>query len=102
LLAIACSSASGHQPASLGETGGAGGSSGAADGSGGSAASPGDGSGGSLIIDAGPKDSALTDDSACATEHAQAETVPLNIFIVEDVSGSMVNLGHWPNVLAGL
>ncbi|MCA9599891.1 MAG: VWA domain-containing protein [Myxococcales bacterium] len=63
----------------------------------------GNGGGGGIIIDAGgTKDSGLTPDSGCATTQQNADQIPLNIFIALDVSGSMVNAGHWPNVKPGL
>jgi hypothetical protein len=44
----------------------------------------------------------LPPDSGCASTSAEADQIPLNIFIALDVSGSMVNAGHWPNVKGGL
>ncbi len=60
------------------------------------------GNGGGIIQVDGGKDSGLTPDSGCATTEQKADQIPLNIFIALDVSGSMVNAGHWPNVKPGL
>lgn len=105
LFTFACSDTGGGG-GGFAQNGGTGGSA-AASGSGGSAASgASSGSGGTgaggIIVDSGISDTGLNADTACATSTAEADQIPLNIFIALDVSGSMVNAGHWPNVKGGL
>lgn len=102
-LAWACSGTGGSgSTVAAGGSGNSGGSStGGTSGSIGSGGSLTGGTGG-LLVDGSAGDSGLTPDSGCATTSAEADQIPLNIFIALDVSGSMVNAGHWPNVKAGL
>ncbi len=103
LLLGACSDTSGSGFAQNGGNGGGANASGAGGSaaSGASSGSGGTGAGG-IIIDSGISDTGLNADTACATTTAEADKIPLNIFIALDVSGSMVNAGHWPNVKGGL
>ncbi len=44
---------------------------------------------GGLIVDAPLSESSMNPDSACVAEHAQAERLPLDLYIMVDRSGSM-------------
>lgn len=65
-------------------------------GTGGSAAAGGQGAGGSgeggVGFDAGQTDGNLSDGDICSAEEAVAEKIPLDIFFVLDISGSMSSL----------
>jgi hypothetical protein len=52
---------------------------------------------GGVEFDAGDPDAALTDGDTCLTQEAQAEKIPLDVFMVVDRSGSMgaCDYGNW-------
>lgn len=87
--ALSCSG--GDESGSANNFSGVGGGSAANSGTGASSASG--GSGAVSVIDAGPNDSGLTADSACAAQNAEATLVkkPVDILFVIDNSGSMSN-----------
>jgi hypothetical protein len=92
VIGLAACSAASSDPNTFGNgSGGGGGTDNGSGGGGGDASVNPDGSGGSggLLIDASLGDGSMNADAACAAEHAKAEQLPLDLYIMVDRSGSM-------------
>ncbi|MCA9598967.1 MAG: VWA domain-containing protein [Myxococcales bacterium] len=91
--AAAACSASGTEKKIYVQGGGGGGNVGNTGGAAGTTGTGGIQNDGGGIVDSGSNDSALSPDSACAAETAEAKPVPVNMYLMLDRSGSMS--GKW-------
>jgi Mg-chelatase subunit ChlD len=98
----ACSaSGDGRAATGGGQTGGTGGGAGSIGAGGSGATSDASAGSGGIVVDAGSNDGNLNQDTACAADVAEAEPVPVNLYLMLDRSGSMAG-SKWTQATAGM